>query len=242
MKIDKYKLSIEILDYFGKQSRPILRSNVIGLDYQEGSFGLFHKRSLSNEERSALDLTLSDLQKRGMIQPAYRELINRGEDLQITEKGIRAFEKKVLDNLDEILFGIDPQSKLINMRYGAYDAVLNRQADWQRQAATSLVELIDHTLRTISPDDGIRAKTWFVADPSSKTGITRKHRVRYYLEVCNGNRSESTEQIVNKSWELIEASRAKLENIKHTSDDKEEIEQLISLVEDTLIYMLKNKE
>jgi hypothetical protein len=109
MKIDKYKLSLEVLEYFNKQEegRYVLRSNVIGLDYQEGYFGLYFKRTLSNDERSMLDLTLRDLQEKRLIQPVYKDIMSRGEDLQITDKGRRAFEKKVLDDLDELLLNLN---------------------------------------------------------------------------------------------------------------------------------------
>ncbi|MDP3987446.1 MAG: hypothetical protein Q8P81_04445 [Nanoarchaeota archaeon] len=239
MKIDKYKLSLEILDYFNKQDRPILRANVIGLEYQEGNFGLHHNRTLSNEERSMLDLVLKELQEKRLVQPVYRDIISRGEDLQITDKGRRALEKKVLDELDELLLGLNPETNLINMRYGAYDAVLDAQTDWQRQAAASLVELIDHTLRIIAPNEKIVSKKWYKPEATSKTGVTRKQRVQYFLEEKNGARSTDTEKVVNRSWELIEACRGKLEGIKHMSDDRNEIEQLIKLVEDALIYLLK---
>lgn len=241
MKVDKYKLSLEILEYFSKQDKDkyILRSNIIGLEYQEGNFGRHFNRTLSNEERSMLDLTLKELQEKRLIQPVYKDIMSRGEDLLITDKGRRALEKRVLDELDELLLGLKSDSDLISMRYGAYDAILDRQTDWQRQAAASLVELIDHTLRTAAPNDEVTAQSWYAADTSSKTGITRKHRVRYFLEQKNPSRSKSDEEIVDKAWQLIESCRGKLEGIKHTSQDKEEVEQLIKLVEDALIYLLK---
>lgn len=240
MKIDKYKLSLEILEYFSKQDRPVLRANIIGLEYQEGNFGRHYNRNLSNEERSMLDLMLTELQGKGLIQPVYRDIISRGEDLEITDKGRRALEKRVLDELDELLLSLESDSDLIAMRYGAYDAVLNKQTDWQRQASSSLVELIDHTLRTISPNNKVVLKDWFSSSKDSKAKITRQHRIRYFLEEKSGTRSKATEEVVKKAWELIESCRGKLEGIKHTSDSQNEVEQLIKLTEDALIYLLKH--
>jgi hypothetical protein len=241
MKVDKYKLSLEILEYFSKQpkNRYVLRANVIGLDYQEGNFGGHFNRILSIEERSMLDLTLRELQEKRLIQPVYKDIISRGEDLQITEKGLRALEKRVLDELDELLLSLNSDSDLIKMRYGAYDAVLDRQTDWQRQSAVSIVELLDHTLRTIAPNDKVSSQSWYTADKSSKTGITRKHRVRLYLEQKTQSRSKVDEEIVEKAWQLIESCRGKLEGIKHSSETQNKVEQLIKLAEDALIYLLK---
>lgn len=238
MNIDKYKLLLEILKYFKAQSKPILRANVLGLVDEPGEFERFYDRIYKSEEKGKLDLGLLDLQKKGFICPAYKDIVSRGEDLQITEKGKKALELKALDTLDELLLGINSPSDLITMRYGAYDAILNKERDWPRQAAASLTELIDHTLRSIAPLDKIKEKDWYVPDPTSKNGITRAHKIRFYIEEKKGDRSESTEQIIKKSLDLIEATRSKIEGIKHSSVPEHEIEKLISLVEDVLLFLL----
>lgn len=58
MSVDKYKISLDLLKYFNSQDRPVLRANVIGLEYQEGNFGLFYNKTLTQEERSTLDIVL----------------------------------------------------------------------------------------------------------------------------------------------------------------------------------------
>lgn len=241
MIIDKYKLSLEVLEYFSKQPKDkyVLKANVIGLQYQEGNFGRHFNRALTNEERSMLDIVIKELQEKNLIQPVYRDIMSRGEDLVITDKGKRALQERILDGLDELLLSLQSDSDLISMRYGAYDAVINKQTDWERQAATSLVELIDHTLRTISPNADIKTQEWYSPAKDSKTGVTRKHRVRYFLETKSGTRSEVTEKVVTKAWELIESCRSKLESVKHTKGENNEAEQLIKLVEDALIFLLK---
>jgi hypothetical protein len=181
-------------------------------------------------------------EEKGLIEAVFRDMVNSGKDLTITDKGRKALEKRVLDELDELLIGLNSDSDLINMRYGAYDAILNKQVDWQRQSAASLVELIDHTLRTIAPNDNVIAQSWYIAETTSKTGVTRKHRIRYFLEQKNPSRSKNDEEIIEKAWQLIESCRGKLEGIKHASEDKEEVEQLIKLVEDALMYLLKKPE
>jgi len=240
MKVDKYKLSLQLLDYLSKQKKYVLRQNIIsepasGLGYFERHFDI----TLSRKEKNILALALVDLQEKGLIEAVFRDVFNSGNDLVITDKGRRALEKRVLDELDELLLSLQSDSDLISMRYGAYDAILDGQTDWQRQAASSLVELIDHTLRTIAPNDKVTSQAWFTAEKQSKSRITRKHRIRFFLEKKTGSRTKATEKVVNKAWELIESCRSKLEGIKHATDDQNEVEQLINLVEDALMFLLK---
>ena len=241
MKVDKYKLSLQVLEYLSVQKGAyVLRQNIIsepssGIGNLERHFNI----TLSPEKKSLLDLVLRELQQRGLIIPVFKDIMNSGNDLIITDKGRRALKKRVLDELDELLLALHSDSDLIVMRYGAYDAILDRQNDWQRQAASSLVELIDHTLRTIAPNDKVTSQDWYSPEKNSKSGIIRKHRIRYFLEGKNGTRTKTTEEVVNKAWELIESCRSKLEGIKHVTDDQNEVEQLIKLVEDALMFLLK---
>lgn len=244
MKVEKYKLSLQILEYLSAQTSDyVLKQNIISEPSSgRGDLERHFNITLTNREKNILALSIGDLQEKGLIEAVFRDVINSGNDLIITDKGRKALEKRVLDELDELLLGLNSDSDLINMRYGAYDAILNKQTDWQRQSAASLVELIDHTLRTIAPNDKVVVQAWYIAETTSKTGVTRKHRVRYYLEQKIPSRSKSDNEIIEKAWQLIEACRGKLEGIKHASEDKEEVEQLIKLAEDALIYLLKKPQ
>lgn len=143
---------------------------------------------------------MNKIKKYELIRPAFRDVVNSGNDLIITGKGRRSLEKCVLDELDELLLALHSDSDIIAMRHGAYDAIINKQTDWQRQAAASIVELIDHTLRTVAPNDKITAQSWYSADTTSKTGIIRKHRVRYFLEQKMPSRSRNDEEIIDKAY------------------------------------------
>jgi len=236
MKVDKYKLSLQALEYLSKQDRVVLRQNIIsepssGVGNLERHFNI----TLTSREKNILALALVDLQDKGLIEAVFRDTMNAGNDLVITDKGRRALEKRVLDELDELILTVN--ADLIAKRYGAYEAVLNKQADWQSQAANSLAELLDHTLRTIAPTDVVKAESWYTE--SKAPGGFRKQRIRYFLEQKTSSRSKSKEDVVDKAWQLIESCRGKLEGIKHANENEEDIEQLIKLAEDALSYLLK---
>lgn len=48
--------------------------------------------------------------------------------------------------------------------------------------AFALSELIRHVLQNSSPDEKVSACDWFKADPTSLSGITQTHRVKYALQ------------------------------------------------------------
>lgn len=65
-------------------------------------------------------------------------------------------------------------------------AVLNDKSNPMRLALAShaLRELLREVLAHFAPDKMIKAAGWYVPDPSSKTGVTRKHRAMYAVYGC----------------------------------------------------------
>ncbi len=227
--MQSYHIINKILKFFSSQDRPCLRANIIGLDGQKGKLESFLGESFSPTERSLVDETLDELQKRGLIVPAYKDVISRGEDLQITEAGLRACESGCLDDLDDQLSQLESRVDLVSLRRGAYEASLARRTDWQRHVATSLVELIDGTLHAIAPDNEVKNQPHFKPDNDASNGITRKMRIRFFLK------SNNKARVVEKACDLIRACQNELQQIKHT--DKKDVEELITLVDTALRYL-----
>src|SRR3989344_4805965 len=94
--IKKYELSLTVLDYLSKVNKDkyILRSNLIGFSGERGSLEAFLNKDFSVEDKSQLDIVLSELQEKSLIQPAFRDIVNRGNDLIISDKGRIALQKK----------------------------------------------------------------------------------------------------------------------------------------------------
>src|SRR5579859_1015720 len=204
MKLSKYQMMKDLLNYFGKQDRPILRPNVFGLAEQKGNLESFLNREFTVEERALADLALRDLQTQGLIQPVYRDSMSYGADLVISDMGKSALKTGCLDHLDELLLALGSSYDLISMRYGAHEAALSKRTDWERQASASLVELITKTLHTIAPDQDIKMQEGFKPEKNLTNGITREMRVRFFLNKKHGPQfSKSTEKIVRKSYELL---------------------------------------
>lgn len=234
-KIKKYELSLAVLKYLSEQNkdRYVLRSNLIGFSGERGSVEGSLSRDFSDDEKALLDIILRELQDKGLIRPAFRDILSPGNDLIISDKGRVALLRRSLDELDETLLSIDSSESLIQKRYGAYDASLLRHTDWQRHVATSLVELIDQTLKIITPKINTNKID------KSKKGSIRKARISNFIMSKNKIRSESTEEVVDKAFGLVESVRVRLEAIKHKEPQTEdEAELLIKLTEDALCYLL----
>ena len=56
------------------------------------------------------------------------------QETKVLDIGVETplLEKKILDELDKLLLGLNSDSDLIKMRYGDYDAILDKRTDWQR--------------------------------------------------------------------------------------------------------------
>jgi len=121
------------------------------------------------------------------------------------------------------------------MRYGAYEAMISKHADWPRHVASSCRELITKVLHAIAPDKEVIKDLRFIPDESSKNKITRKERIRHYLRK-NLDISKRNVEVVDKACNLIEACYKKLNAVTHT--DIKEAECLVKLTENALFFLL----
>jgi hypothetical protein len=64
----------------------------------------------------------------------------------------------------------------------------------ERSAAGLMREVVDQVLDILAKDEEIKSQAWFVPDKSSRSGVTRAHRLRYIAE---------SKTLDNKTEELI---------------------------------------
>ncbi len=238
MRFTKHQLALQILTLFEAEKRGLNRFNVIGRPFQEGSIELTLGTKFTDDERAFAGEILKDLESRGMVIPTYGDIISPGDWLIISDKGKNVFSTKALDELDELLRNLNSTSDLISMRYGAYDALIYKNTDWPRHAATSCRELITKVLHTVSPDTDVLNDPGFKPVKSSKNGITRAERVKHYLRGKSATASSQDINVIDKACDLVDAAYDKLSSVTHT--DAKEVENLIKLTEEALKFMLKD--
>jgi hypothetical protein len=89
------------------------------------------------------------------------------------------------------------------------------QPDSLRQAAHSGRELIDQVIKIAAPDDEVKTQAWFGPDKSSRTGVTRRMRLRLCMEKCRGQTSSSDLDVAEAACDLVLAVANDLANESH---------------------------
>lgn len=56
----------------------------------------------------------------------------------------------------------------------------------------------------------------FAPDPSSKSGITRRHRLRYLMKLYRGSESDSELQVAEVACDLVIAADDRLQALAHS--------------------------
>lgn len=219
----------------GKQQH---KMNLIGRPYQRGPLEECLGTTFDTETRQLADRAFEALRAKSFIRPTYGDLVNPELWVEITAAGRDALARGALDALDAALIRISPH--LAEMRAGAWEAVHSGRADSLRQAAHSGRELIDQVLKEGAPDDQIKVQPNFVADSSSSTGVTRKHRLKFLMKTFKETESASALTVAEKAIDLIIAVDDRLKAASHSRDvpSKQDIVDALNAAEVALRALL----
>jgi hypothetical protein len=190
-------------------------------------------------DRQQADFAFGDLVRAGMIRCTFSDMAATGDWFEITDSGRAALRRQTLDDLDEALLKIGPQ--LVELREGAWSALASGQPDAARQAAHSARELIDQVLKEGAADDAVKTATWFKPDSSSKTGVTRRHRLRYVMEMNIGQISDTDLTEAEAACDLVHASATRLMALSHSRaivSDLDDVRGTIQVAETALRRIL----
>jgi hypothetical protein len=187
--------------------------NLIGRGSSPGSLEQGLGLTMGSEERVLAAQAFEKLKTDGLVQATYDDLIDPEAWVRINDAGRNALARKCLDDLDYALSQIS--DTLVELRAGAWSAVLSRQPDSLRQAAHSGRELIDQTLKIGAPDDVVKMAKGFVHDENSNSGVTRRHRLRH-LMAKHVSPSDSQRKVAEKACELVEAAADRLKGLAHS--------------------------
>ena len=210
-------LKFTILDLVAQRRRSVHRYDLLGgRTSARGRLELALDVDFSDDDRHAADRAFQELFDAEFLRPNYRELIDPASWVDLTDKGRQALERHALDELDVALQAISPT--LVELRDGAWSALSSRGPDSARQAAHSARELIDQTLRTGAPDDLVKAAPWFTADKQSSSGVTRRHRFRYLMEIYRRDASETALDVAEKAADFAMAASSRLMSQAHSRE------------------------
>ena len=198
----------ELLKVFAASPRNLYKFNVLGRGDAEGDLERTLRLKFNLEERYRAAKAFDELRDDGLIRPTLSDMVHPEDWCEITDVGREALRRGTLDELDAALAKINPH--LLEVRRGAWSALASNQPDSLRQAAHSARELIDQVLKEGAPDEGVKSRPWYREDSSSKSGVTRRMRVKYLMEQFKVGASDSDVAIVESACDVVLAINTKL--------------------------------
>lgn len=187
--------------------------NMIGRTSQRGTLELELQATFTAPDRRIADRAFEELKRAGLIAPTYSDIVDPESWVEITESGRDALGRGALDKLDEALLNISPH--LVELRDGAWAALISSRPDSLRQAAHSARELIDQTLKEGAPDEVIKSAPDFAPDNTSRSGVTRRHRLKYLVRHHRGDVSDALIKSIDKSIDFLLAEHQRLTSQAH---------------------------
>jgi hypothetical protein len=188
--------------------------NLIGRGSLQGDLERHLDVRFRSQHRELVDRAFEQLKADGLIRSTYDDLVDPESWVEITAAGRQALQRQCFDELDQALSRINPV--LVELRDGAWSAVISNRPDSLRQASHSARELIAQALKDGAPDDVVKGMEGFVPDPTSKTGITRRHRLKYLMATHRGTVSNSELHVVEEAYDLVVAADNRLKALAHS--------------------------
>jgi len=228
-------LKMALLRVFGSGQKAKHKANVLGGRGGRGELERQLDTDFADEERAIAHRSMESLERDGLIQPTYKDVINPLDWLTLTETGKRALEREAVDDLDFLLISLD--RGLLKSRHGAWSAVYSENPDTVRQAAHSARELLRLVLKRLAPDDEVRRTKSF----EDKTEIRRRDRVTFIMKSRVGRVSKSTRRVIEAQCNLVEKLYDRLSAVAHDPDPsalRDQVKRLIRAVEDALLEVL----
>jgi Predicted pPIWI-associating nuclease len=208
------ELKLQMLRIIGQSSpRAVHKYNLLGRPSARGELELALDTTLGPSERNLAYEAFDDLRKTGHITPTYSDLVNPELWVVITELGQKALRTGALDDLDDVLLKIAPH--LLELRRGAWAALNSGNPHSLAQAAHSTRELIDQTLKIGAPDDEVKMQPWYSPDSSSRSGVTRRMRLKLLMAKYTDQDSETDLSLAEKAAEYVAAVDTKVIALAH---------------------------
>lgn len=233
------QLKLQILKILAHDSpRSMHKFNLLGRRFQKGGLEGILGIEFNEEQRALAVQAFDQLKGAGLIRPTYSDLVEPENWVVITDSGRQFLERGALDDLDVVLSKINPH--LLDIRRGAWAALAANQPDSLRQAAHSGRELIDQVLKERAPDSAVKAESGFTLDPTSRSGVTRRMRLKLLMRLYKGSVSDTELSAAEKACDLVLAINDKLTASAHSRNalSSEDVRDAITAAEIALRQIL----
>ena len=220
-------LKLEILRVVAQSPRSTNKYNLLGRPPAKGELELARGMDMDAAERNLAYVAFDDLRRSDYIRPTYTDLVSPEDWVVATETGREALRTGAFDSLDQALRMIAPH--LLSLRRGAWAALHSGTPHSLEQAAHSARELIDQVMKIGAPDEEVKARPDYVADPASSSGVTRRMRLRFLVAKFGGDLSESDLKVAEGASDFVLAIAGKVMALAHsrTAPDPNEVRDVI---------------
>jgi hypothetical protein len=199
--------------------------------YSWGDLERLVGEAFDDETRRLAARAFESLVSDGLLVCTHQDMVSPESWFTISDAGRRALERVAFDALDEVLLRIRPHFP--EMHEGMHVAVRSGTPDAARQAAHSARELLTQVLNAEAPDEEVMCQSWFVPNPESRTGVTRKDRARFVMTKHHRHPGEADVTAADALLQFIDATYHRLSGRAHQPHVQPSQNDVLGLIADT---------
>jgi len=155
------------------------------------------------------------------FEPIKNKQISRTEILKRLQNELKNFDNEFVDLLD----------------YSEQN-IISKEGGWIGSSVNSTVELIDRFLRSNAPNNQIKIQDWFIPNKEAKNGITRIHRVEFFLRQKIGSPIVEAKKEIEYWGDEIKYSISKLQKIKHSMNNSDQENTIVDKIDYARLVLL----
>lgn len=156
------------------------------------------------------------------IKPTRKKSISRIEIYERLSKKMQEYDSEFVAKLEN-----------------SENSINNKEGGWIDNSVNSTVELIDRFIRSIAPNNQIKTQDWFIPNEKSKNGITRNHRVEFFLRQKYSTPDENVKRDIEYLGIELNHSIKKLQKLKHKGTSNNNEEDIIGTIDYARQNLLK---
>ena len=143
---------------------------------------------------------------------------------------------EILKRLQNELKNFD--NEFVDLLNNSEQNIITKEGGWIGSSVNSTVELLDRFLRSNAPNNQIKIQDWFILNKETETGITRNHRVEFFLRQKIGSPNVEAKKEIEYWGNEIKHSISKLQKIKHSMNNNDQENTVVDKIDYARLVLL----